>query len=267
MIQECPEKYRELSYEEIEEKISQLSICGKHACARKKALLDSGNAKSGREAERIISEELNKPLGTIRRSIWEEENKQKMAQSEPEEIVNNSELPPLPASCKPHVSFNAGNNEWYTPAEYIDAAYAVMGEIDLDPASSEIANQTVGAKKYFTIEDDGLKMDWYGNVWMNPPYASDLIGRFCTKLVYHAVAGDIKDAIVLVNNATETNWFYSLIEIASAVVFTKGRVRFLDPEGNPGAPLQGQAIIYIGENINSFIDNFSEFGWVAEICH
>ena len=161
-----------------------------------------------------------------------------------------------------HVAFNSGNNEWYTPAEYIEAARAVMGGIDLDPATSEIANKTVGALSYFTAEDDGLTRHWAGRVWMNPPYAAELIGRFTEKLGRHYAAGDVTEALVLVNNATETNWFQGLLACASAVCFVRQRVRFLDPEGNPGAPLQGQAVLYLGADVDGFVGEFARFGTV-----
>lgn len=151
---------------------------------------------------------------------------------------------------RPHVSFNSGNNEWYTPAELIEAARSAMGSIDLDPASNDIAQKVVKARIYYTAETNGLDKTWTGNVWMNPPYASDLIGKFVDKMVSERKNYD--QAVILVNNATETEWFNRLISIADAVCFPKSRVKFYMPDGKTGAPLQGQAIIYIGDNSENF---------------
>lgn len=163
---------------------------------------------------------------------------------------------------KPHVAHNSGNNEWYTPAEYIKAARRVMGRIDLDPASSATANEVVKAAKFYTAEDDGLAQEWGGNVWMNPPYSSDLIGKFAAKLVDELEAGRVREATVLVNNATETQWFQLMADEAACLCFPRGRVRFWKPDGELGAPLQGQAIIYLGQNHLDFMREFSAFGLV-----
>ena len=165
----------------------------------------------------------------------------------------------------PHVLYNSGNNEWYTPEAYIQAAREVLRRIDLDPASSEEANTVVGATAYFSAEDDGLSLEWRGNVWMNPPYASGLIGKFADKLVEHFASGDVTAAIVLVNNATDTAWFHTLASVASCICFTRGRVRFWSSDGKVGAPLQGQAIIYLGKDAFSFRREFKRFGIIATL--
>lgn len=168
----------------------------------------------------------------------------------------------------PHISLSSGENEWYTPPDYIIAAREVMGKIDLDPASSNVANKTVKADKYFTKKGNGLKRKWFGNVWMNPPYAQPLVDKFSEAVTDKFQSGEIKQACILVNNATETNWFQTMLAICSAVCFVKGRVKFLDEEGKAtGMPLQGQAILYFGDNVKTFYKHFQEFGlilWTKE---
>jgi ParB family chromosome partitioning protein len=159
---------------------------------------------------------------------------------------------------KAHVSNNSGENEWYTPECYIESARLVMGVIHLDPASSEIANKTVNSNLFYTQEDDGLSKEWFGNIWMNPPYSHPLIFQFISKLVQ---SKGVNQAIVLVNNGTETQWGQLLLSNSSAVCFHQSRIRFIDKYGNLGqAPLQGQMICYIGSNVNNFINEFKKYG-------
>ena len=46
------------------------------------------------------------------------------------------------------------NNELITSPDLVASAHALMGGIDLDVASSKIANEYVGATQFFTPSDD-----------------------------------------------------------------------------------------------------------------
>ncbi len=161
-----------------------------------------------------------------------------------------------------HVSLNSGENEWYTPPEYIDAARDAMGSIDLDPASCDVAQANVRAKRFYTIDDNGLEKKWAGNVWLNPPYSKDLIGLFAAKVA--GESSSFQQAVVLVNNATDTAWFHDLASVASAACFFRGRIKFLDKTGKPAnTPVQGQVAVYVGTNVEGFREAFSRFGAVV----
>jgi len=169
---------------------------------------------------------------------------------------------------KPHVANNSGENEWYTPPEIIEAAREAMGSIDLDPASSKVAQKNVRAAKYYTAKQDGLTKPWDGNVWLNPPYSRELIAEFISKLVAEYCAGDVVQAVVLTNNATDTEWWQQLASRCDACCFLRGRVSFLDESGEPvRKPLQGQTVIYLGSRIQEFTDEFGVLGQVLESEH
>lgn len=168
-----------------------------------------------------------------------------------------------PPTGKPHVAHNSGDNDWYTPPEYIEAARAVLGTIDLDPASSAAANEVVRATRFYTVEDDGLKQPWSGRVWMNPPYKQPAIAQFCTRLAREYTTGAVTEAVALVNNATETTWFRELTAHCAAICFPRGRVRYWHPHRDSLTPLQGQAVLYLGRHPERFRAAFARLGLVT----
>lgn len=151
-------------------------------------------------------------------------------------------------------------DEWYTPKEFIEAARALMGEIDLDPASCAIAERVVQAVDWYTKDDDGLAQGWYGRVWCNPPYSYPLIEKFTQKAIAEKDAGNVKDGLLLVNNCTDAAWFVALAE-RYPVMFTKGRARFWQEDQRTFATRQGQAIFYLGPNIERFHSCFAHLAY------
>lgn len=159
-----------------------------------------------------------------------------------------------------------GENEWFTPKEYIDLARAVLGEIDLDPATHVAAQKTIKAARYFTKNDDGLQKEWGGRIWLNPPYAQPSIADFVSKIILERIAGRVTAAIMLTHNYTDTSWFHEAAKIADAICFTRGRIKFYEPDGTIAAPTQGQAFCYFGDDVALFSRTFKPIGFVVQPC-
>jgi ParB family chromosome partitioning protein len=170
----------------------------------------------------------------------------------------------LNAGKKPRGTFGAGEDEWYTPAEHIELARSVLNGIDLDPASSAAAQETVRATKFFTRKDDGLKREWHGNVWLNPPYSQPLMAQFISKLIGEYRAGRMTAAILLTNNYTDTVWFHEAASACTAICFTRGRLNFIDSTGSRRMqPIQGQTFLYFGKDLEAFAEQFRTVGFIV----
>jgi ParB family chromosome partitioning protein len=149
-----------------------------------------------------------------------------------------------------------GENEWFTPPPVLELARAVMGGIDLDPASSAQAQATVQAERYFSADDDGLAQEWSGRVWLNPPYAQPLLSEFVAKLIAEVRSARVAQAILLTHNYTDTAWSQAAMEAADAIGFTRGRIHFISKAGEMAQPTQGQMVCYFGPFIGRFAEVF-----------
>ena len=156
-------------------------------------------------------------------------------------------------------------DEWGTPREYIELARAVMGGIDLDPASCEFAQRTVKADRFFTKDDDGLAQLWTGRVWLNPPYSRELMDKFVTKICEEYLAGSVTEAIVLSLNRTDTRWFNMLASFSTCFCLTNGRIHFYkETLAAKGSGRSGHTFFYFGENPDRFREVFKHLGNVVE---
>lgn len=164
------------------------------------------------------------------------------------------------------------SDAWYTPRPYVEAARAVMGGIDLDPFSSAEANERIGAHRFFDVRRSAFASDWNREgkpsgvrVWMNPPYSGRLIGRATAVFLENLKAGNIEQAIVLVNNATDTRWFKDLRESCAAACLTDHRIQFVSVDGksSAGGNTRGQCFFYFGplSRAEAFKVEFAQFGW------
>jgi hypothetical protein len=146
-----------------------------------------------------------------------------------------------------HENSIGASDDWYTPPDMLDA----LGEVfDLDPCSPG-AGHWVPAKSVYTKQDNGLEQPWYGFVWMNPPFG----GRnghvpWLRKFLDHA------DGIAVVRAYTSAGWFHDWAVHADAMLFPRGKTKFVRPDGSIGtAPGHGVVLLGMGQRAKAALRN------------
>lgn len=134
------------------------------------------------------------------------------------------------------------SDDWYTPP----GIFAALGmRFDLDPCSPG-AGHWVPADRVYTKEDDGLEQPWHGVVWVNPPFG----GRnghvpWLEKFLAHG------NGIALVRAYTSSAWFHDHAVHAEAMLFPRGKTKFIRPDGSIGkSPGHGVVLLGMGDVAN-----------------
>ncbi len=138
------------------------------------------------------------------------------------------------------------SDEWYTPKEIIE----LLGEFDLDPCAP-MNPLWATAKEMYNKQDDGLSKEWFGRVWLNPPYSRPLIEKFVSKMADH------NNGIALLFNRCDNKMFHEIIfKKAIAMKFLRHRIRFYRPDGTQGSsPGCGSVLIAFGEENAEILQN------------
>lgn len=160
-----------------------------------------------------------------------------------------------------YINQTSGEVEYYTPMTIIEAARCTMGSIDLDPASSMIANITVQASVYYDQNFDGLAWDWFGNVWMNHPFGRDTNERWIKKLVSEYRLGNVMQACCITYACTSEAWFKPLYQFP--MCFLSPRTNYRLPDGTlKKGVTKGSVVAYLGQFAADFAHNFDKLGHI-----
>lgn len=134
-----------------------------------------------------------------------------------------------------NVHFSSETDLWATPQDFFDKQNAIYN-FTLDVCAND---ENAKCKKYFTKDDDGLKKDWVGNCWMNPPYGREIKQWMKKAYDEHIKHGSI--IVCLVPARTDTVWWHEYA-MKGNIEFIKGRLKFGDAKNS--APFPSALVVF-----------------------
>lgn len=141
------------------------------------------------------------------------------------------------------------SDEWYTPKYIFDAMGATFDLDVASPPGDPRISTAVPAKSYLYTES--LLVDWFGFVWMNPPFGGrNGLVPWLDKFFAHG------NGVALTPDRTSAPWWQSAAQRADAVLFIDGKVRFIRPDGTEGkSPGDGTTLFAAGERGVDALEN------------
>nr|WP_195251986.1 DNA N-6-adenine-methyltransferase [Romboutsia sp. 1001713B170207_170306_H8] len=126
--------------------------------------------------------------------------------------------------------FSSKDQTWETPIEFFNKVNEEF-KFDIDVCA---VDETAKYSNYYTPEVDGLKQEWKGVCWMNPPYVRQ-IGKWIEKAYNESVKG--ATVVCLIPARTDTKYWHEFIfPYASEIRFIKGRLKFGNSDNSAPFP-------------------------------
>lgn len=130
----------------------------------------------------------------------------------------------------------SNTDQWATPQHFFDQQNSVYGPFVLDVCADK---NNAKCASYFDKAADGLKQQWIGKCWMNPPYGRE-IGKWMKKA--YESAGNGTMVVCLVPARTDTKWWHDYA-IKGQVTFIRGRLKFGGSKNS--APFPSALVVFI----------------------
>jgi len=147
--------------------------------------------------------------------------------------------------------------EWYSPDIIIDEVIKLYVTIDLDPCTNSKIKPNVPAHAYFDLSDNGLKQEWFGSVYVNPPYGRE-VGKWVDKCIEEYTTRRAEEIILLVPARVDTRWFRKISNYYWCSI--SGRLKFKSLNGITNSAPFPSAVIYMGYRPEEFEIVFESIG-------
>lgn len=140
---------------------------------------------------------------------------------------------------QPHrtaVHYSSATDNWATPPDFFDRMNRKYGPFEIDVCASP---ENAKCERYYTNETDGLKQEWKGVCWMNPPYGRAIVDWMRKAFESAKIGG--ATVVCLVPARTDTAWWHDFA-IKGEITFIRGRLKFGGSKWN--APFPSAVVVF-----------------------
>lgn len=130
------------------------------------------------------------------------------------------------------VLFSSKKEDWGTPQELFDYLNDEF-HFTLDVCAN---SENAKCRRFYSKEDDGLRQEWNGVCWCNPPYGRN-VGKWVEKAYKSGCT-----TVMLLPARTDTQWFHKYIYNKAEIRFLCGRLKFGDSKNS--APFPSMIVIF-----------------------